>query len=125
MRQVPGDMPRKLGKADLTVEYSEILPEEVTNLEEANVVLSLLEGTGPEPRHAPVIDIDIPHVYVPSSTPGHGHLYLDINMSNRAFWVLMEALVNAGVVEQGYLNASRARGYASVRLPWVKKESAA
>ena len=34
-------------------------------------------GKDQEPLHAAVIDLDVFHHYEPSSTPGHGHLYLN------------------------------------------------
>ena len=58
-------------------------------------------------RHMPIIDIDVPHRYVESSTPGHGHLYLDVPMSWEQAEELLYRLVCAGVVEDGYHEFSR------------------
>ena len=74
-------------------------------------------------RHYPVIDIDVPVVLVPSSTPGHSHLYINHEMSWDDFKTLLFALTEAGVVEMGYTNATIDRGRADVRLPWVQKEA--
>ena len=71
--------------------------------------------------HRPVLDIDIPAALIPSSTPGHAHLYIDKPMTLTQYENLLWALVEAGIIEGGYANASSARGYTSVRLPWVKK----
>lgn len=95
-----------------------VMPEETSSLDEANIVISLL----PDGTHAPVLDLDIPHVYVPSSTPGHGHLYLDVPMDDESFWIFLELLSDLGIIEEGYFQASKARGYSAVRLPWIKKE---
>ncbi len=88
-----------------------------SSLAEPTVVTSLL-GNG---LHAPVIDIDVPHALVPSSTPGKGHLYLDVPMSTEKLMQLLKVMADVGVVEHGYYAASRARGFSAVRLPWVKK----
>lgn len=92
-------------------------------LEAANVMTSLmdipaLEG---EPMHRPVIDIDHRAVVVESSTGGHSHLYIDLMMPWGDYLKLLDVMVEVGLVEPGYVNASRARGYTAVRLPWVSK----
>lgn len=71
--------------------------------------------------HVPIIDIDVPAFLVNSSTPGHSHLYLDVPMTWDKLERLLEALVEVGVVEEGYLKASRARRCTYARLPWVRK----
>lgn len=86
---------------------------------EHNVVTSMLVDSE---LHAPVIDIDVPHRLVPSTTPGHSHLYIDVPMEWEQFDAILEALADAGVVEEGYYRASMARGFSTVRLPHVKKE---
>lgn len=95
-----------------------------TDLSLANVVSSIDRDSVPGKRwtrHYPVLDLDIPAHLVPSTTPGHSHLYLDVPVSEDAFWKMCEALAEAGVLHSGYVSACRSRGYTSVRLPWVKK----
>ena len=87
--------------------------------DEAEVVSSLDLDTY---MHRPVLDIDIPAALIPSSTPGHHHLYLDKPMTLLQYENLIHALAAAGIIEEGYAYASLARGYTSARLPWVKKE---
>lgn len=100
-------------------------PEVVASLNRANVVTSVWEASGGEGVHRLVLDIDHPVTVVPSSTPGHSHVYIDVPMSwDRAEQVL-RALASAGIVEPGYASASMARGYTAVRLPWVSKEEVA
>ena len=101
--------------------------EEVTvgdgaNLITSKVVLSdaVLDAFGTT-LHKPVLDIDLPVTVVPSSTPGHCHLFIDKAMPWATYQRLLEALAVAGIVESGYVNASIDRGYSAVRLPWVKK----
>jgi hypothetical protein len=84
---------------------------------EANLVSSKCK----DGKHRPVIDFDVPVRYVPSTTPGHGHLYIDIPMEWPVYANLLIALRAAGVVEEGYLNAALQRGATYVRPEWVKK----
>ncbi len=71
--------------------------------------------------HMPVIDVDVPMRIVPSTQEGHGHLYIDKVLSFTEYLHLLEAMVDVGLVEYGYLQGVRARGASYVRLPWVKK----
>lgn len=100
------------------------------SLDEANVCTSLVAEDltwlyGDQPRHRPVLDIDIPATLVPSSTPGHSHLYLDVELSWPAYQKLLDALAEVEIIEPGYAKASKARGFSAVRLPWVRKPSSA
>lgn len=74
--------------------------------------------------HAPVIDIDLPCHYVPSTTPGHGHLYINKAMRWQDVRKLLDVLVEVGIVERGYRDASAVRGYTAVRTPWTYKPGA-
>lgn len=87
----------------------------------ANVVSSNLHGSR---LHAPIIDLDFPHEYVPSTTPGHGHLYLNVPISGWRFFALNLGLYLGGVIEKGYFVWSIRRGGNFVRRPWVKKSTA-
>lgn len=89
------------------------------NIEDAHIILSHdKEGI----FHRPVLDIDFPVHVVASSTPGHYHLYLDKQMPWRKYAKLIDALAEAGIIEQGYASVSEGRQYTSVRLPWIKKD---
>ena len=72
-------------------------------------------------RHKPVLDIDLPVKVLPSSTEGHHHLFIDKEMSWEDYEKLLNVLVEVGIVEPGYRNASVARKHSAVRLPWIKK----
>lgn len=105
---------------------NELLTEDV---EEAHVATSLIAGQGEvrDPsfaRHRVVLDLDMEAELVPSSTPGHYHLYLDHEMPWFRYRRLLSALAEAGIIEDGYAGASERRGFTCVRLPWVKKELA-
>ena len=53
--------------------------EVTTDLNEADIVTSevvqLFDWPGIEPKHMVMFDVDIPMVVIPSSTPGHNHVY--------------------------------------------------
>lgn len=84
---------------------------------EANQVSSLTERG----LHAPVVDLDVPAYLVPSSRPGHSHLYIDVEMSRKRWMILMLGFWLSGVVEFGYIAWSLRRGQNHVRVPWAKK----
>lgn len=73
--------------------------------------------------HTVMLDIDRPVRLVPSTTPGHWHLYIDVAMPWWRYRKLLRALKNAGIIEPGYYSASVARRCTALRLPWVKKEA--
>lgn len=73
--------------------------------------------------HNVVLDLDLPATLLPSSTPGHFHLFIDRPMTWDTYLNLIDAMVAAGLVEPGYRDASVTRGHTAVRLPWIKKEA--
>lgn len=75
--------------------------------------------------HAPVLDIDLPCHWEPSTRPGHGHLYINRLMPWSNVVKLLDVLVEVGIVEPGFRDASVKRGYTSVRTPWTKKPGVA
>lgn len=95
-------------------QYADRQPSET----DANVVSSHVVGTR---LHAPIIDLDFPHRYVPSTTPGHSHLYLDVPISRWRLFVLLQGLYVGGVIEKGTFYWSLRRGGTFVRREGVKK----
>lgn len=84
---------------------------------EANLVSSALaDGT-----HAPALDLDLPCVLIPSTTPGHHHLLIDKSMPWWRYRILLRALVFAGLVEKRYYKHSVRRGMTMLRLPHIRK----
>lgn len=73
--------------------------------------------------HTVMLDIDFPVRVLPSSTKGHYHLYIDRVVEEEKYFALLESLADAGILEGGYVEASRARAATHLRLPWVKKDS--
>lgn len=82
-----------------------------------NVVTSLLDNG----KHALVLDLDFPAAVVPSSTPGHFHLYLDKELDWWDVTYLLGALQVVRILGEGYVKHSLDRGAAVVRMPWVNK----
>lgn len=94
--------------------------EEVTSLDEANVITS--EQKHYPGWHTPMFDVDIPMTVVPSSTPGHQHVYFPTLSAPWDSYVrLLEAMAECGIIEPGYAEVSKVRGNTSLRLPWVVK----
>lgn len=84
---------------------------------DANVVSSLLTNG----RHAPAIDVDLPVHAVPSSTPGHSHLYIDAELTWDEYLRLLTVMAEIGLVEEGFLDSAKRRGTTLLRLPGVTK----
>lgn len=76
-----------------------------------------------ETMHRPVLDLDLPATLVASSTPGHHHLTIDLSMTWDRYVGLLQALAEFGIIQEGFLQASLARGGSFVRLPTVRKEA--
>ena len=110
----------ELGIVDFTGEYLEEPPARrvTTDLNAANVMSSHFTET----LHRPVLDLDIGATLVPSTTPGHSHLYLDTPMSWERYEALLVALAAAGIIEPRYATMSIQRHASYVRLPWIRKE---
>jgi hypothetical protein len=63
----------------------------------------------------------MPCALVPSSTPGHFHLFIERGLTWHQYRRLLKALGRAGILEPDYVRASLQRRYSAVRVPWVKK----
>lgn len=101
-------------------------PVEMNAAEPDNVVTSKMAPTASgliAPNyHWPVIDIDhVIHVEQ-SSTPGHSHLYIDKALTLEQYVTLLQAMCDVGLVEQGYVDATRKRRHGTLRLPGVFKD---
>ena len=92
--------------------------EVVWNWQNADVITSKTrQGT-----HRPILDIDFHAELIPSTTPGHFHLYLDKEMSWEQYSNLLKAMRDCGIIDDKYYGYCMVREDSSVRLPWVKKE---
>lgn len=79
-----------------------------------NLVSSYVEGSL---LHMPVIDLDFPCELVPSATPGHFHLYINREISQDEQQALLDGLLAAGLIEQGWYDGCVRNGYTRVRHP--------
>lgn len=87
----------------------------VVSEQDAELVCS---DMGHAPRmHKPVIDLDLPCRLVESGTPGHFHLYIDREVEQTTYFRMLDVLADAGIVERGYAEVSRRKGYSAVRHP--------
>lgn len=102
--------------------YEEGPAETTTDVNDAQVISSEIVDTFG--HHLVVLDLDIPAKLVPSSTPGHSHLFIEKPLTWFQYVNLLRALEEAGIVEPGYVAVSIERGSTRVRLPWVKKGDA-
>lgn len=95
----------------------------VTDVKDATVITSreVFEKNGTSEWHQVVLDIDVPVKVLPSSTEGHHHLYIRHDMPWEDYVKLLDVLAEIGLVEEGYVEASKREGFTSVRLPWVTK----
>lgn len=114
-KRIPGGVVRRLKRAKLGGGYN-TQPDEDAPLEEANIITSL----GPDGMHYPVIDLDVP-CELRESSPGKFHLFIDAPVREIAYFAMLWAMVDAGLVETGFVSASQSRGYSAARLPWIKK----
>lgn len=78
----------------------------------ANILISKLENG----NHAPCFDIDMPCKLIPSKSPGHYHLMIEKEISWEKYQILLQALVIAGIVEKGYVEASVNHGTTAIRV---------
>jgi hypothetical protein len=101
------------GEHELAVDRWEVEYDHLANAISSEIVGSSL--------HAPVLDIDFEARLVPSSTPGHYHLYLDRAVAWPAYEKVLRALAEAGLQEEGYVSASIDRRATFVRKPGVVK----
>lgn len=73
--------------------------------------------------HYPAIDIDYEARLLPSSTPGHFHLYLDHVCTWRQYKKVLKAMAKAGLIEMGYYKMNRPRKQTFLRKPGVTKQN--
>lgn len=113
--------------------------------DEANLVSSIVAGTDGD-LHMPVLDIDgvnledaiaacvrvgeevgysfalSSFVSVPSSTPGNHHLFIEHAMAWDKYVYFLWHLVDASILEEGYVRVSELRQATFVRKPGVTRK---
>lgn len=85
---------------------------------------NLISSKTVDGKQLPIIDLDFPHEYVPSTQAGHGHLYLNVPISNFRFLLLMTGLYLGKQIELGYYIWSLRRGGNFARPLGVEKTEA-
>ncbi len=86
------------------------------------VTSSLLENG----NHSPVLDIDYKAKLIPSTTPGHFHLYLDgVEMPWWKYRLLLRVMAWVRVIDARYYRHSVRRRMTAVRMPHVRKPKTA
>lgn len=73
-------------------------------------------------KHKPVLDLDIAHYYGESTTPGHAHLILNVELDWKDYVELLRVLEKCKILEPGYVAVAISRGESWMRTPWVKKQ---
>jgi hypothetical protein len=82
----------------------------------ANLVTSNIVGD----LHYPLIDIDHPMAIAESSS-GNYHLMIKKEITTEQFMRLLDVMAEVGIVQKGFADAARARGYSALRLPGLLK----
>lgn len=114
--------PRKLFRT-LTPISDSPYEEDPERVESEHGYATLVSSKLPNGNHMPVIDLDLPCTLVPSSTPGHFHLYVNQEMSFGQFLNMLQMMTDAGVVQPGFNRFTRERGQAFVRYPGVTRDN--
>jgi hypothetical protein len=93
-------------------------------LAEANSVSSRYISGSKLVLHKPLLDIDVPAMLVPSTTPGHHHLYIDVAIAWEDYAELLKLLGRLGILQTGYVRACLEREASWLRTPWTRKDVA-
>ena len=79
---------------------------------------NLLSSLHDDGFHRPALDINIEMVWRPSKTAGHCHIeFPTLALTWVDYCNLLDALATAGIVEPGYVRASKLRGQTLLRTP--------
>lgn len=87
--------------------------------------VTLVSSVGSDGLHRAVLDLDFPAAIVPSTTPGHVHLYLDKPTTWIRYALFLVGCGVAGYIEWTNIAVSLWRRTTMVRPPWVRKRIAA
>jgi hypothetical protein len=97
------------------------LGRSIASLNEADVISSFDPASG---LHRVMMDVDVRSWSVPSTTPGHVHLYFEPTVTWRQYRRILRAMSQAGLVERAYYQAACGARAGMLRLPWIKKTAA-
>lgn len=92
------------------------------SVSDANLVSSRAVEVNGKVYHYPLLDIDFEAALIPSTHPGHYHLYLNRLMPWEDYIELLTVMEKVGIIQSGVLKAALLAEETCLRLPWVKKE---
>jgi hypothetical protein len=95
-------------------------PDPAATENQANLIGSLDLDSVVKAQHYPVIDIDHDAYLLPSSTPGHHHLYIQHAVPHDEYLAMLDAMAAAGIVEEGFVNSARRRGQTYAIKPGLR-----
>lgn len=102
--------------------YDEVLEGDVDPTK-ANLVTSKVHPRYfMDDMHKVVLDIDMDAALVPSTTPGHFHLYLEKYMPAQVYQRFLKDMAKYGIISEGYAAYAARRGETGARTPWTKKD---
>lgn len=77
----------------------------------ANLIASMTD----DGRHLPTLDVDYP-VRAVETSPGKSHVFIDTPMSWENYLKLLDVMQEVGILEPGWVQASKREGATVVRL---------
>lgn len=92
---------------------------------EANLVSSAPIEPESDDQQLPIFDFDFPVAVCPSSNRNHSHLYINKRISWEAYVRILDAFLAAGLLDKFWVEQTKTRGYALLRLPNILKPSGA
>lgn len=102
-------------------EWSETKEKHRATPDTANIISSVIHSDELDTMHVPLLDLDINHHYVPSTTKGHAHLYLNVELNHAEYGELLTVLEKLGIIQTGILEQFKRDGMTQLRLPGKKK----
>ena len=107
-------------RADLTGDNSGSVSEEPVQREVVHPYdANLISSQRSDNTHALLLDLDIEHFYV-QSTSNH-HLMLNTNLSDDALKEVVDVLVKHGILQEGIKRQLERDGHLSLRMPGMIK----
>lgn len=104
--------------------YNKLDKRQECSQDDANMVSSLAweDPVTGKRLHYPCLDIDFEAELIPSSTPGHYHLYLKKLLDEEAYTEVITVLAKHGILQGGIERQIKDRKETTLRLPHVKKQ---
>lgn len=83
---------------------------------------NLVSSERADGKHNLMLDLDVQHEYIKSSTDGHAHLVINVPIEQKDMVELLEKLQTLGIIQKGFLDSTVDRGFSSLRLPGQDKD---